>query len=195
MEQPDLTDQVRLIVGISGGSGIIYGVRFLEVLKPIGVEAQLVMSRAAKETLVLETDYTVAQVESLASREFRIDDITAPPASGSYRTDGMVVIPCSMKSLAGISMGYEDNLLLRTAAVTLKERRKLILVPRETPLTTIEIENMLRAARAGAIILPAMPGFYHRPKPAESLVDYVVGKVLDMFGVEHDLYKRWNGPT
>ena len=167
----------------------------MEVLKPIGVEAQLVMSRAAKETLVLETDYTVAQVESLASREFRIDDITAPPARGSYRTDGMVVIPCSMKSLAGISMGYEDNLLLRTAAVTLKERRKLILVPRETPLTTIEIENMLRAARAGAIILPAMPGFYHRPKTAESLVDYVVGKVLDMFGGEHDLYKRWNGPT
>lgn len=186
---------MRLVVGISGGSGIIYGVRLLEALKSTGTETLLIMTQAAKETLVLETDYKVAQVESLATRAFRVNDISAAPASGSYRTDGMVVIPCSMKSLAGISTGYEENLLLRAASVTLKERRKLVLVPRETPLTTIEIENMLRVAHAGAIILPAMPGFYHRPKTVDSLVDYIAGKVLDLFGLEHDLYRRWSGPS
>jgi 4-hydroxy-3-polyprenylbenzoate decarboxylase len=185
---------LRFIVGISGSSGIVYGVRLLEALKTAKAETHLIMSQAAKETLVLETDYSVGQVESLATHTHRINDIAATPASGSYRTDGMVVIPCSMKSLAGMATGYEDNLLLRAAAVTLKERRKLVLVPRETPLTTIHIENMLRVANAGAIILPAMPGFYHKPNSVNDLVDHVVGKVLDMLGVEHDLYKRWSGP-
>lgn len=173
---------------------MIYGVRLLEVSKELGVETHLIMTQAAKETLVLETDYTVAKVESLASFNYRIGDISAGPASGSYRTDGMVVIPCSMKTLAGIAVDYEDNLLLRAAAVTLKERRKLVLVPREAPLTTIQIENLLRVARAGAIVLPAMPGFYHRPKSVEALIDHLVGKVLDLVGVEHELYKRWSGP-
>lgn len=186
---------MRLVVGISGGSGIVYGVRLLEELKRARVETHLIMSKAAKETLVLETDFTIPKVESLATKVHRIDDITAGPASGSYRTDGMAVVPCSMKSLAGIATGYEDNLLLRAAAVTLKERRTLVLVPRETPLTTIQIENMLKVAIAGAVVLPAMPGFYHRPKTIGEVVDQVVGKVLDMLRVNHDLYERWKGPT
>jgi flavin prenyltransferase len=183
-----------LLVGLSGGSGLIYGVRLLEVLKQSKVEAHLIMSTAAKETLVLETPYKVSYVESLASRVYRFNDIAAPPASGSFRTEGMVIIPCSMKSLAGVATGYSDNLLLRAAEVTLKERRPLVLVPRETPLSTVHLENMLRAARNGAIILPAMPGFYNRPETVSELVDHLVGKVLDVLNIEHDLYTRWRGP-
>jgi 4-hydroxy-3-polyprenylbenzoate decarboxylase len=182
-----------LLVGISGGSGLVYGVRLLQVLKDKKVEAHLIMS-AAKETLVIETKYKVSYVESLASTVYRINDIAASPASGSFRTEGMVVIPCSMKTLAGIATGYADNLLLRAAEVTLKEKRPLVLVPRETPLTIIHLENMLRAARAGATILPAMPGFYNRPKTMEDMVDHVVGKALDMLRIDHDLYERWKGP-
>ncbi len=192
--QPKSSVQVRLVVGISGGSGVIYGVRFLEALKRAGIESHLVMSKAAEETLVLETDYSVGQVEALATYNYRIGDIAAPISSGSYQTGGMVVIPCSMKSLAGIAAGYEDNLLVRAAGVTLKERRTLVLVPRETPLTTISIENMMKVAAAGAIVLPATPGFYSRPNTVDELVNYVVGKTLDMFGIEHSLYHRWEGP-
>jgi 4-hydroxy-3-polyprenylbenzoate decarboxylase len=183
-----------LLVGMSGGSGVVYGVRFLQVLKDMKIESHLMMSPAARETLVLETNYKVDYVESLASQNHRIADISAAPASGSFHTDGMVVIPCSMKTLAGIATGYSDNLMLRAADVTLKEKRPLVLVPRETPLTTIHIENMLRAANAGATILPAMPGFYHRPKTIEGLVDHVVGKILDILRLEHNLYTRWGGP-
>jgi polyprenyl P-hydroxybenzoate/phenylacrylic acid decarboxylase-like protein len=183
-----------LLVGMSGGSGVIYGVRLLEVLKRLKIETHLVISTAAKETLVLETNHKVAYVESLASRVYRFNDIAAAPASGTFRTEGMVVIPSSMKTLAGIASGYSDNLLLRAAEVTLKERRPLVLVPRETPLTTIHMENMLRVAQAGAIVLPAMPGFYNRPKTIDELVDHVVGKVLDVMHIEHDLYGRWSGP-
>jgi flavin prenyltransferase len=173
---------------------VIYGVRLLEVLKRKGIETHLIMTQAAKETLVMETDYSIKHVESLASYNYRITDISSVLASGSYRTDGMVVIPCSMKSLAGVASNYEDNLLLRAVAVTLKERRRLVLVPRETPLTTIQIDNMMRAAVAGAIILPAMPGFYQKPKTVQDLIDHLVGKVMDILGVEHDLYERWSGP-
>lgn len=185
---------MRLVVGLSGGSGIIYGVRFLEVLRELGVESHLIFTPAAKKTLVLETDYTVSQVESLATRVYGVGDIAAPPSSGSFKTDGMVVIPCSMKTLAGIASGYSDNLLLRAADVTLKERRPLILVLRETPLNIIHIENMLRAAQAGAVIAPAMPAFYHKPKTIEDLLNHQVGKVLDLLGVEHNLFERWMGP-
>jgi flavin prenyltransferase len=185
---------LRIIVGISGGSGIIYGVRLLEALKRTRVESHLIMTQAAKETLVLETDFSVGEVESLATVSYRVNDIAAGPSSGSYKTDGMAVVPCSMKSLAGIAVGYEDNLLLRAAAVTLKERRKLVLVPRETPLTIIQIENLLAVSRAGAVVLPAMPGFYHRPKTLDDLVNQLVGKVLDAFDIENDLFRRWDGP-
>ena len=183
-----------LLVGMSGGSGAVYGVRLLEVLKQLKMEAHLIVSTAAKETLAIETSHKLGYVESLASRVYRFNDITAPPASGTFHTRGMVIIPCSMKTLAGVASGYSDNLLLRAAEVTLKERRPLVVVPRETPLTTIHIENMLRVAQAGAIVLPAMPGFYGRPGTIDELVDHIVGKVLDVLNIEHDLYRRWNGP-
>ena len=184
-----------LVVGISGGSGVIYGIRLLEVLKGLKVETHLVMSQAARETIVLETNYKVGHVESLASRLHRFNDITGPLASGSFITDGMVILPCSMKTLGGIATGYADNLLLRAAEVSLKERRLLVLVPRETPLSIIDMQNMLKVARAGAMILPAMPAFYHRPKTVDDIVDMIVGKVLDAFKIKHDLYERWAGPA
>lgn len=185
---------MRLVVAISGASGAVYGIRALEVLKNLGVETHLVVSEAAAETIRLETDFAVEDVLRLASEVHNIDDITSNIASGSYRTDGMVVIPCSMKTLAGIATGYSDNLLLRAADVTLKERRRLVLVVRETPLSLIHLENMIAATRAGAIVLPAMPSFYSRPKTIEAMVDQVVGKSLDMLGVEHNLGGRWSGP-
>ncbi len=184
---------MRLVVGVSGGSGIIYGVRFLEVLRELKVESHLVMSPSARETLVLETDKRVKQVESLATKVYPFGDVAAALSSGSFRTDGMVIIPCSMKTLAGVASGYSDNLLLRAADVTLKERRRLVLVPRETPLSTIHIENMLRAANAGAIVVPAMPAFYDRPKTIDDIVNHLVGKVLDVLGIEHNLFRRWEG--
>lgn len=133
-------------------------------------------------------------MESLASRKYNFRDVSAAISSGSFRTDGMVIIPCSMKTLAGVASGYSDNLVLRAADVTLKERRPLVLVVRETPYNLIHIRNMYIAARAGAIIMPASPAFYHRPTTMQQLVDQVVGRVLDMFGVEHNLYRKWSGP-
>lgn len=185
---------MRLVVGLSGASGIVYGVRLLEVLRELGVETHLVATNPAREMLRIETDYDADYVESLATKSYCIDDLAAPISSGSFKTDGMAVAPCSTRTLAGIAHGYSGNLLLRAAEVCLKERRRLVLVPRETPLSPIHMENMLKATRAGATILPAMPAFYHRPKTLEELVDHVVGKVLDAFEIEHHLYARWEGP-
>jgi polyprenyl P-hydroxybenzoate/phenylacrylic acid decarboxylase-like protein len=186
---------VRLVIGISGASGAVYGIRTLKVLKELRVETHLIMTTAAMETIRLETDYKVADVESLATHVHGIDDITSKVASGSFRTDGMVVIPCSTKTLGGIASGYSDNLLLRAADVTVKERRPLVLVVRETPLSLIHLENMVKVTRAGAVVLPAMPAFYHRPKTVDALVDQVVGKVLDTLGVDNQTFKRWNRPS
>lgn len=180
---------------MSGASGVIYGVRLLEVLKNLNIETHLIMTTAAKETLRLETDYQIHEVESLASKSYSINDIAAPMASGSFKFDAMIIVPCSMKTLAGIATGYTSNLLLRAADVALKERRPLILVIRETPLTIIHIRNMLIAAKAGAIILPAMPGFYHNPKTIQDMIDFIVGKILDQLGIEHNLYQRWEGAS
>jgi 4-hydroxy-3-polyprenylbenzoate decarboxylase len=185
---------MRLIVGISGASGAIYGIRALQVLGELGVETHLVVTNAALETIRLETDFKKADVVRLATETHRLDDITSKIASGSYQTDGMLVIPCSMKTLAGIASGYSDNLLLRAADVTMKERRRLVLVVRETPLSLIHIENMATVTRAGAIVLPAVPAFYHRPKTVAALVDQVVGKALDVLEIEHHLVKRWMNP-
>ena len=185
---------VRLVVAVSGASGAIYGIRALQVLHDLGAETHLVLTDAALETIRLETDYRRADVERLATRTHRIDDFTSKIASGSFLTDGMLVIPCSMKTLAGIASGYSDNLLLRAADVAIKERRRLVLVVRETPLSLIHIENMATVTRAGGVVLPAMPSFYHRPKTVEELVDQVVGKSLDLLGVEHRLFRRWDGP-
>jgi polyprenyl P-hydroxybenzoate/phenylacrylic acid decarboxylase-like protein len=184
---------MRLVVGLSGASGAAYGVRALQALQKAGVEVHLVVTRAALETLRLETDYGTSDLEKLAKETHRIDDIASKIASGSFHTDGMLVIPCSMKTLAGIASGYSDNLLLRAADVALKERRRLVLVVRESPLSLIHIENMATVTRAGAVVLPAMPAFYGRPKSVEELVDHVVGKALDLVGVDHKLFKRWSG--
>ena len=184
---------MRLVVGISGASGAIYGIRALQVLRELGVETHLVVTDAALETIRLETDFKKADVVRLATETHRLDDITSKIASGSYQTDGMLVIPCSMKTLAGIASGYSDNLLLRAADVTIKERRRLVLVVRETPLSLIHIENMATVTRAGAVVLPAMPAFYQRPKTVAALVDQVVGKAFDVLEIEHHLLKRWGG--
>lgn len=182
---------MRLIVGLSGASGILYGIRMLEVLQELGIETDLVMTGMAGEMVEIETTWKVGQVRDLATRCHDNMDFTSALASGGYRNSGMVVLPCSMKTLAGIACGFADNLLLRAADCTLKERRPLILVPRETPLNVIQLRNMLVLAEAGATILPAAPGFYHRPEQIGDLVDHVVGKALDVLGIDHHLYKRW----
>lgn len=185
---------MRLVVGISGASGAVYGIRTLEALRNAKVETHLVLTSAARETILIETDMSGGDVEKLATETYRIDDPTAKLSSGSFRTDGMVVIPCSMKTLGGIASGYSDNLLLRAAEVTMKEKRPLVLVVRETPLSLIDLENMVRVARAGATILPAMPAFHNRPKTVDDMVNHVVGKVFDVFEIPHGLAPRWNGP-
>lgn len=182
----------NLIVGISGASGIVYAVKLLKMLKHSNASTHLVVTRTGEKVIELETDLTKKEIIALATRHYDINDLTAPISSGSFKTDGMIVIPCSMKTLGGIASGYSSNLLLRAADVTLKERRTLVLVPRETPLNIIHLENMCKVSRAGAIVLPAMPGFYQHPKSIDNIVNQIVGKVLDMFSIEHELYKRWN---
>jgi polyprenyl P-hydroxybenzoate/phenylacrylic acid decarboxylase-like protein len=151
------------------------------------------MTRAAEANLRIETSFSKDDVLKLCSYRYDESDVGARLASGSYITDGMVIVPCSTRTLAGVAHGLSDNLVLRAAEVCLKEKRRLVLVPRETPLTVIHVKNMLSAAEAGAILLPAMPGFYHQPKTINDMVDHVVGKVLDAFGIEHSLFKRWTG--
>jgi polyprenyl P-hydroxybenzoate/phenylacrylic acid decarboxylase-like protein len=182
---------IRLIVGLSGASGILYGIRMLEVLRELGIESDLIMTDMAGVIMELETSWKEDEVVALATRRHDSFDFTSALASGGYRSLGMVVLPCSMKTIAGIACGFSDNLLLRAADCTLKERRPLVLVPRETPLNAIQLRNMLTLAEAGATILPAAPGFYHRPQQIGDLVDHIVGKTLDIFGIEHHLYARW----
>jgi 4-hydroxy-3-polyprenylbenzoate decarboxylase len=184
-----------LVVGISGATGAIYGVRLLEVLKEKGVETHLVITSTAQRILVQETAYAVGGVRALASHVYEDDDLWAPVSSGSFKTDGMVVIPCSVKTLSGIAHSYNENLLTRAADVTLKERRKLVLVVRETPLHQGHVELMLQACRMGAILFPPMPAFYFKPRTIEDLVNHTVGKVLDQFGIDHDLFVRWGAPA
>lgn len=188
----------RIIIGISGSSGIIYGIRFLEVLRDMPeIETHLVMSGAAKRTMALETDYTPAAVEAMADHLYRPKDIAAAISSGSYKTDGMVVAPCSMKTLSGIAHSYADNLLLRAADVTLKDRRTLVLVVREAPLHLGHLRLMAQATEMGAVVMPPVPAFYHRPKTIQDIVDHTVNRVLDLLGIElaNDLVERWQGPV
>jgi polyprenyl P-hydroxybenzoate/phenylacrylic acid decarboxylase-like protein len=183
----------RVIVAISGASGAIYGVRLVKALKDARVEIHLTVSPSAEVTLKLETGMNVRDLRRLATHAYLPTDLTAPISSGSFPIDGMVIAPCSTKTLAAVASGYSDNLITRAADVTLKENRKLILVPREAPLDQIHLRNMLTLAQAGAVILPASPGFYHNPKTINDLVDQVVGKIMDTLQVEHNLYKRWTG--
>jgi len=184
---------VRLVVAMTGASGVVYGVRLLEVLRDKNVEVYLVISEAAERVIVHELGMSREDVEKLADHVYDVDDLGAPIVSGSFKTDGMVVIPCSMKTLAGIAHGYADNLVLRAADVTLKEKRRLVLVPRETPLSVVHLRNMLELAKMGVVVVPAMPAYYHKPRSVSDLVDYVVGKVLDCLGLEHELFRRWLG--
>lgn len=182
----------RLIVGISGASGVIYGVRALQILSAMpAIETHLILSAAAKRTLTEETDWRVDDVEALADVVHNHRDIGASVASGSFQTSGMLVAPCSIKTLSGIANCYADNLLTRAADVCLKERRPLVLMVREMPLHLGHIELMEKAARYGAIMAPPVPAFYNRPRSLEEVIDHSVGKVLDLFGIDHRLLKRW----
>ena len=183
----------RLVVGISGASGIIYGIRLLEALRESEVETHLVISEAAKKVAELETGYAVAQVEALADAVYKNDEIEAPISSGSFQTLGMVVAPCAVKSLSAIANSYNDTLLARAADVVLKERRKLVLVVRETPLHLGHLRLMAQVTEYGAVILPPVPSFYHRPKTIDDIVAQTVGKILDQFQLEHKLFRRWDG--
>lgn len=183
---------MRLIVAITGASGVVYGKRLLEILRERKVETYLIVSKAAESVIEHELETTKRELEKLANHVHDVDDLSAPIVSGSFKTDGMIVIPCSMKTLAGISHGYSENLILRAADVTLKEKRKLVLVPRETPLSVVHLRNMLDLADQGVFILPAMPAYYHKPDKIEDLIDFIVGKVLDLLGIEHELFKRWS---
>ena len=186
----------HLVVGISGASGSIYGIRLLEVLQNLpAIDSHLIISKIAKTTIVLETNYSVRQVENLADEVYPDHDIAACVSSGSYQTFGMVVIPCSVKSLSGIANSYADNLLVRAADVTLKEQRKLVLVLRETPLHLGHTQLMTRSIEIGATLLPAMPAFYHRPTTIDDLINQTVNRVLDQFGIDlpEDLFERWQG--
>ena len=181
----------KIVIGFSGASGIIYGIRLIEILHSINIETYLIISEWAKKNIEIETDKTLEYVKSLSSVNYDNFRLDASVSSGSFLHDGMVIVPCSMKYLSSIANGYDDTLISRAASVTLKESRKLIIVPRETPLSRIHLENMLKLHQAGAIILPAMPGFYHKPSTIEEIVDHLVGKILDQLNIKHDLFKRW----
>nr|KJR71519.1 MAG: aromatic acid decarboxylase [Vulcanisaeta sp. AZ3] len=185
----------RFIVSITGASGVIYGIRLLEVIRRYVSDAEiyLVMSSTAIDIMKHEAGVDENYVVRLADKIYDEHDLGAPIASGSFRHDGMVVIPCSMKTLASIAHGIADNLIVRAADVTLKERRRLILVVRETPLSLVHIRNMELVTLAGAIVMPAAPAFYHRPKNIDDLINFIVGRVLDLLGIENDLFKRWSG--
>lgn len=181
----------KIVIGFSGASGIIYGIRLLEILHSINIQTYLIISEWAKKNIEIETDKTLEYVKSLSSVNYDNFRLDASVSSGSFLHDGMVIVPCSMKSLSSIANGYDDTLISRAASVTLKESRKLIIVPRETPLSRIHLENMVKLQEAGAIILPAMPGFYHKPSTIEEIIDHLVGKILDQLNIKHDLFKRW----
>jgi 4-hydroxy-3-polyprenylbenzoate decarboxylase len=180
-----------IIVGISGASGVIYGVTVLKTLAELGIETHLVMTQAAVKNLMIETRYRVDQLESIASHVYDVEDIGASIASGSFKVDGMVIAPCSIKTLSAIANSYSNNLLVRAADVMLKERRRLILLVRETPLHGGHLELMSKVTKMGGIIMPPVPAFYHLPKTIEDLVSQTVGKVLDLFQIDHHLFERW----
>ncbi len=184
----------RIVVGMSGSSGVIYGIRMLEVLaqNPV-VETHLILSQAAKMNIGIETEWSMADVEALADEVHNNKNSGASIASGSFKTAGMIVVPCSMKTLSGIANSYAENLIIRAADVMLKERRQLVIVPRESPLHTGHCELMLKASQIGAIICPPAPAFYTEPKTVDDIINHSVARVLDLFDIESDSLKRWQG--
>jgi 4-hydroxy-3-polyprenylbenzoate decarboxylase len=184
---------VRIVVAMTGATGAVLGIRMLEALRELDVETHLVVSRWARATVTQETSYSIREVTALASTAYSPNDQGAAISSGSFPMDGMIVAPCSMKTLAGIRTGYGDGLIGRAADVTLKERRRLVLVARETPLSAVHLKNMLDLTRMGAVILPPMPAFYNRPTSVAEIVDHIVGRALDQFGLSLPSVRRWAG--
>jgi 4-hydroxy-3-polyprenylbenzoate decarboxylase len=183
---------VQLVIAITGASGVIYGIRTLEVLRKLKVETHLILSEWGEKTIKIETEKTGDYVRSLATKVYEDTNMAAPVSSGSFKTDGMTVVPCSMRTLASIANGLDDTLVSRAASVCIKEGRKVVLAPREAPLSRIHLENMSKlAGMHNVVIMPAMPGFYHRPQTMDDLINHVVGKVLDQFGIDHGLFRRW----
>ncbi|UMZ73783.1 putative UbiX-like flavin prenyltransferase [Natranaerofaba carboxydovora] len=181
-----------IVLAITGASGAIYGIRLLEILSQYkNIKTHLILTSWARKTIEIETDYNVSFIKELADTIYDENELCASISSGSFRHDGMVIAPCSMKTLAGISQGYDDNLVTRAASVAIKENRKLVLLPRETPLTAIHLENMLKLSKIGAVIMPPLPAFYHKPQSINDIVDHTVSRVLDQLGIENDLIKRW----
>jgi 4-hydroxy-3-polyprenylbenzoate decarboxylase len=184
--------KLKIIVGITGSSGVIYGIKMLYFLNKSEIETHAIFSKWAEKNIEIETNENIKQIKELASFTYEENNMAASISSGSFKTNGMIIVPCSMKTLASIANGYDDNLISRAASVTIKENRKLVIVPRETPLSQIHLSNMLKLAKIGVTILPAMPGFYHRPKTVDDLVLHIVGKTLDQFGISNELFSRWN---
>ncbi|QMU54869.1 MAG: UbiX family flavin prenyltransferase [Nitrosopumilus sp.] len=182
---------MKLVIGITGSTGVIYGIRMLETLKKLNIESHLIMSEWGEKCISMETEHTVDYVKSLADNISDEKNMASSVSSGTHRIDGMIVAPCSMKTLAAIANGYDDTLVARAAGVTIKESRKLILMVRETPLSAIHLENMLKLSRLGIVILPPVTEFYTKPKSIDDIVNHVVGKCLDQFDIEHSLYPRW----
>jgi len=182
---------LKLIIAITGSTGVIYGIRMLETLKKLNIETHLIMSEWAEKCISMETEYTVDYVKSLADNISDEKNMASSVSSGTHRIDGMIVAPCSMKTLSSIANGYDNTLIARAAGVTIKESRKLILMARETPLSAIHLENMLKLSRLGVVILPPVTEFYTKPKSIDDIVNHGVGKCLDQFDIEHDLYPRW----
>jgi 4-hydroxy-3-polyprenylbenzoate decarboxylase len=180
-----------IIVAITGASGAIYGIRLLEVLKELEIESGLVISDAGKIVIESETDYSVDEVIALSDNCYSFNDLTSSINSGSFKADGLVIVPCSMKTLSSIANGYGANTITRVADVSLKERRPTVIVPRETPLRSVHIQNMLTLSQEGAVILPAMPGFYSTHDTVDDQVNFIVGKILDSLKIENNLFKRW----
>jgi len=183
----------RLVIAITGASGAIYGIRLLEETKKLEIETHLIVSKWGMATIETETDYSFEEVKSLAAFCHSENDLAAVISSGSYKWDGMVIAPCSMKTVAGIANGYTDGLIVRAADVALKEKRSLTLLVRETPLNAIHLENMLKLSRLGVTIMPPVPSFYTRPETIKDIVDQTVGRILDQFGIEVGSLKRWAG--
>ncbi len=183
-----------LVIGITGATGVIYGIRLLQVLSVMdNIETHLIISEAGETTIKYETDFSIADVKKLANFNYDIKDVAARISSGSFRRDGMIIAPCTIKTMSALANSYNDNLIIRAGDVTLKERQKLVLVLRETPLHLGHLRSMERLSEIGGIIMPPVPAFYHKPKTVEDIVDHTVGKILDMFNIKHSLFQRWSG--
>lgn len=182
---------MRIVVGITGGSCTLYGVALLKALEQLNIETHLIVSQMGEHVVEHECGLSLKELRAMATRAYDIHDLAAAVSSGSFKTDGMVIVPCSMNTLAAVANGISANLIQRAADVTIKERRRLVLVPRETPLSAIHLENMLKLSRMGVVIMPASPGFYHKPQSIGDLVNIMVGRTLDQLGIESNLFNRW----